>query len=278
MDQWQDLALKIDNITDEVTIAVVGKYIQLQDAYKSIYEALRHSAWANNVHMNLRKISAEEVTAELCEQLLGDVDGVLVPGGFGPRAVEGKVHTASYTRREGIPYFGICLGMQCAVIDYARNVLGMETANSTEFDEEAHPKVIYKLRDLIGVEALGGTMRLGKYPCDLTEGSRAREAYDAESTDERHRHRYEVNLEYVDQLQDAGLKVTGRSPDGKFIEIVELEDHPWFLGCQFHPEYRSKPTAPHPLFSAFAKAMRAHKDSRKSVEVATAESELPQTV
>ena len=172
------------------------------------------------------------------------------------------------SREKKVPYFGICLGMQCATIEFARNVAGMVGANSTEFDDEAPYKVIYKLRDLIGVDALGGTMRLGKYPCALKEGSIAREAYGVELVEERHRHRYDVNPEYVPALVEKGLRVTGASPDGKFVEIVELADHPWFLGCQFHPEYKSRPAAPHPLFRSFIAATRAYKNAQKSMPAA----------
>jgi len=180
-----------------------------------------------------------------------------------------------YAREKRIPYFGICLGMQCATIEFARNVVGMVGANSTEFDDEAPYKVIYKLRDLIGVDAIGGTMRLGKYPCQLKEGSIAREAYGVDLVEERHRHRYEVNPEYVPQLEERGFRVTGLSPDGKFVEIIELEGHPWFLGCQFHPEYKSRPDAPHPLFRSFIAAARINKTSMKAaVAVAAQETEF----
>src|SRR4029077_2584444 len=194
--------------------------------------------------------------------------------GFGSRGVEGKLRAIRYAREKKVPYFGICLGMQCATIEFARNVVGMVGANSTEFDDEAIYKVIYKLRDLIGVDALGGTMRLGKYPCGLKEGSIARQAYGPDLVDERHRHRYEVNPEYVPQLEERGFHVTGRSPDGKFVEIIELAGHPWFVGCQFHPEYKSRPTAPHPLFRSFIAAAREFKTAQKAAMAAAREEEI----
>jgi CTP synthase len=262
--KWEEIIRKLRHPEDEVKIGFVGKYVEFGDSYKSLNEALTHGGIANNVKVRIIYIDSEELEAEGYHGELGRVDGILVGPGFGSRGVEGKLRAIRYAREKRIPYFGICLGMQCATIEFARNVVGMVGANSTEFDDESPYKVIYKLRDLIGVDALGGTMRLGKYPCRLKEGSIAHEAYGSELIDERHRHRYEVNPEYVPQLEERGFHVTGLSPDGKFVEIIELEGHPWFLGCQFHPEYKSRPTAPHPLFRSFIAAARIFKNSAKA--------------
>ncbi len=262
--KWEEIIRKLRHPEDEVKIGFVGKYVEFGDSYKSLNEALTHGGIANNIKVRIIYIDSEELEAEGYHGELGRVDGILVGPGFGSRGVEGKLRAIRYAREKRIPYFGICLGMQCATIEFARNVVGMVGANSTEFDDESPYKVIYKLRDLIGVDALGGTMRLGKYPCRLKEGSIAHEAYGSDLIDERHRHRYEVNPEYVPQLEERGFHVTGLSPDGKFVEIIELEGHPWFLGCQFHPEYKSRPTAPHPLFRSFIAAARIFKNSVKA--------------
>jgi len=262
--KWEEIVRKMRHPEDEVRIGFVGKYVEFGDSYKSLNEALVHGGIANNVKVRIVYIDSESLEEEGYHGELGSVDGILVGPGFGSRGVEGKLRAIRYAREKKIPYFGICLGMQCATIEFARNVAGMVGANSTEFDDEAPYKVIYKLRDLIGVDALGGTMRLGKYPCALKEGSLSREAYATELVEERHRHRFEVNPEYVPQLEERGLRVTGASPDGKFVEMVELEGHPWFVGCQFHPEYKSRPSAPHPLFRSFVAAARAYKASMKT--------------
>jgi CTP synthase len=262
--KWEEIIRKLRHPEDEVKIGFVGKYVEFGDSYKSLNEALTHGGIANNVKVRIIYIDSEELETEGYHGELGRVDGILVGPGFGSRGVEGKLRAIRYAREKRIPYFGICLGMQCATIEFARNVVGMVGANSTEFDDESPYKVIYKLRDLIGVDALGGTMRLGKYPCRLKDGSIAHEAYASDLIDERHRHRYEVNPEYVPQLEERGFHVTGLSPDGKFVEIIELEGHPWFLGCQFHPEYKSRPTAPHPLFRSFIAAARIFKNSVKA--------------
>ena len=262
--KWEEIVRKMRHPEDEVRIGFVGKYVDFGDSYKSLNEALQHGGIANNVKTRIVYIDSEALEEEGYHGELGGVDGILVGPGFGSRGVEGKLRAIRYARERKIPFFGICLGMQCATIEFARNMAGMVGANSTEFDDEAPYKVIYKLRDLIGVDALGGTMRLGKYPCNLKEGSIAREAYGVEMVEERHRHRYEANPEYIPQLEDRGFRVTGLSPDGKFVEIIELEDHPWFLGCQFHPEYKSRPTAPHPLFRSFIAAARAFKSANKT--------------
>jgi len=262
--KWEEIVRKMRHPEDEVRIGFVGKYVDFGDSYKSLNEALVHGGIANNVKVRIVYIDSESLEEEGYHGELASVDGILVGPGFGSRGVEGKLRAIRFAREKRIPFFGICLGMQCATIEFARNMVGMVGANSTEFDDEAPYKVIYKLRDLIGVDALGGTMRLGKYPCNLKEGSLAREAYGVEFVEERHRHRYEVNPEYIPQLEERGFHVTGISPDGKFVEIIELEGHPWFLGCQFHPEYKSRPSAPHPLFRAFIAAARLQKAANKT--------------
>jgi CTP synthase len=273
--KWEEIVRKMRHPEDEVRIGFVGKYVDFGDSYKSLNEALTHGGIANNVKVRIVYIDSESLEEEGYHGDLGKVDGILVGPGFGSRGVEGKLRAIRFAREKHIPFFGICLGMQCATIEFARNVCGLVGANSTEFDDEALYKVIFKLRDLIGVDALGGTMRLGKYPCDLKEGSHSREAYGVDLIEERHRHRYEVNPEYVPQLEQRGFRVTGISPDRKFVEIVELDGHPWFVGCQFHPEYRSRPTAPHPLFRSFVAAARAYKNANKTtVQMAQPASEV----
>jgi CTP synthase len=263
LSKWENLVNRIKNPSGEVDIAVVGKYVDYGDSYKSLNEALAHGGIANAVKVNLRYVDSETLENESYPEALASADAILVPGGFGKRGVEGMMRAIQYAREKKVPYFGICLGLQTAVIEYARHVAGLEGANSTEFDEDPSHKVIFKLRDLIGVEALGGTMRLGKYPCELSPGSLAARAYGASSISERHRHRYEVNQEYLPALRDAGMSFTGMSPDRKFVEIIELhEAHPWFLGCQFHPELKSKPFACHPLFKDFIRAAKAHRGAR----------------
>jgi CTP synthase len=262
MSKWEEIVRKLRHPSGEVRIGFVGKYVEFGDSYKSLNEALTHGGIANDVKVKIIYIDSGALEQEGYHGELTEVDGILVGPGFGHRGVEGMLRAISYAREKKVPYFGICLGMQCATIEFARNVNGMAGANSTEFDEEAPYKIIYKLRDLIGVDALGGTMRLGKYPCVLKEGSIARNAYGTDMVEERHRHRYEVNPEYVPQLEAKGLVVSGTSPDGKFVEIIELADHPWFLGCQFHPEYKSRPTAPHPLFRSFIEAAKEFSRTR----------------
>jgi CTP synthase len=264
MSRWLGLLERIHNPEGEIRIAVVGKYVQLEDAYKSLREALVHGGLAHKRRTVLDWIEAEEVESVAdAERRLAEADGVLVPGGFGKRGIEGMIHAIRYAREKKVPFFGICLGMQCATIEYARNVAGLATANSTEFDPEAKDRVIYKLRELLGVDEMGGTMRLGAWPCKLGPGSLAQRAYGADEVSERHRHRYEYNREYEKLLVGAGLKITGHTPDGVYVEIVEVADHPWFLGCQFHPEFKSKPLAPHPLFAAFMSASLEHRRKRE---------------
>ncbi len=258
--RWQLLVDKINTARDTVTIGVVGKYVELEDSYKSLNEALAHGGFANNLRVNIRWIESEDlITDERWEDRLRDVDAILVPGGFGKRGISGMIRAISYARREKTPFFGICLGMQCASIEFARNVCELDHADSTEFDPDTPHPVIFKLRDLLGVEHLGGTMRLGAYPCRLVPGSLAETVYGSELISERHRHRYEFNPAYESRLAENGLIFSGKSPDGKFVEIIELADHPWFLGCQFHPELKSKPLAPHPLFASFIRAAYEHR-------------------
>ncbi len=259
---WEDLVDRIRHPADEVTIGIVGKYVAYEDSYKSLNEALVHGGVASNLKVRREWIEAEDMVDGKLESALKAVDGILVPGGFGIRGVAGMVEAIRFARERKVPFFGICLGLQCAVIEAARNLCGLDGADSTEFDENTPHRVIYKLRDLLGVDALGGTMRLGAYPAELAPDSFARKAYGADLIRERHRHRYEVNQEFVSRLEAGGLKVTGRSPDGKFVEIVEVADHPWFLACQFHPEYRSRPTDPHPLFREFVAASYRHRKAR----------------
>ncbi len=258
--RWSSLVERMASARETVTIGVVGKYVELEDSYKSLNEALAHGGFANGVKVVIRWIESDDLmNGDRWEDRLRDVDAILVPGGFGKRGIPGMLRAISYARREKTPFFGICLGMQCAAIEYARNVCGIDDADSTEFDPNTTNPIIFKLRDLIGVEDLGGTMRLGAYPCDLRAGSLAERIYQNKSISERHRHRYEFNPAYEDRLAENGLIFSGKSPDGKFIEMIELDDHPWFLGCQFHPELKSKPLAPHPLFASFIKAAFEHR-------------------
>ena len=263
LSKWTGMLERMQNPTDQVEIGLIGKYVEYEDSYKSLKEALLHGALANRLKVNFHWIESEALHWPDCAHVLNSFDGILVPGGFGKRGVEGMINAIRYARETKVPYFGICLGMQTMVIEFARNVCGLERANSTEFDSATPDRVIYKLRELKGVDELGGTMRLGAYPCLLTEGSVAREAYGAAQISERHRHRYEFNREYEDVLTRGGLKLTGQTPDGVYVEICELEDHPWFLGCQFHPEFKSKPLEPHPLFSAFIAAAHRNRLARR---------------
>jgi CTP synthase len=256
--EWQNLVNTIkEPAQGEVSIAIVGKYVELEDAYKSLREALTHGGIANNVRVNVHWLESEDLIEDPdYEDRLHDYDAILVPGGFGKRGIAGMIRAISYARKSKTPYFGICLGMQTACIEYARSVCGLKDADSTEFDEETPYPVIFKLRDLVNVEEMGGTMRLGAWDCKLAENSLAGEIYGAEQISERHRHRYEFNPEFRNSLTRAGLIISGQSPDGKFVEMVELPKtaHPWFLGCQFHPEYKSKPLQPHPIFVSFIEA------------------------
>ena len=270
---WMAMLDRLENPTGEVNIGLVGKYVEYEDSYKSLKEALLHGGLAHGLKVNIHWIEAEDLTAENREQELEGYDGILVPGGFGKRGIEGMLQAIRYARERKVPYFGICLGMQTMVIEYARHVCGLEDADSTEFNPGTPHRVIYKLRELKGVEDLGGTMRLGGWPCRLAEGSLAYRAYGTHDIDERHRHRYEFNREYEAQLKAAGLRITGETPDNTYVEICELGDHPWYLGCQFHPEFKSKPMEPHPLFKAFVGAAYEHRQKRLRALSAAAESE-----
>ncbi|MFG0335131.1 MAG: CTP synthase [Maioricimonas sp. JB049] len=254
IDDWRELMQRIRNPQHEVTIAVVGKYIDHRDAYKSIYESLDHAGFAHQARVLVKRIEAEEFENQDPDVLLRGVDGLLVPGGFGYRGIEGKIQAIQFARECEIPYFGICLGMQCAVIEFARNVLGLKQANSTEFAADASHPVICMLEEQKEITDKGGTMRLGAQPCRLAEGSRAAEAYQAAEVMERHRHRYEFNPEYRTRFAEAGMHATGTSPDDTLVEVVEIPDHPWFVAVQYHPEFKSKPQKPHPLFKHFIKA------------------------
>ena len=259
MRPWEDLVNRIKNPTDELTIHVVGKYVGYEDSYKSLNEALYHGGFQNQLKVNIKWIEAEALEHAEGISLLEGADGILVPGGFGDRGTRGMMAAARYAREHRIPYFGICYGFQWATVEYARNVAGLADADSTECAPDTPTKVIYKLRDLLGVDELGGTMRLGSYACELAPGSLARQIYGADIIHERHRHRYEFNCLYEKTLVDTGLRISGRSPDGKFVEIAEVPGHPWYVAVQFHPEFKSKPTSPHPLFGAFVAASYKHK-------------------
>jgi len=272
LSRWLAMLETFEHPQGEVHIGVVGKYVQLEDAYKSLREALVHGGLASRQRTVIEWIEAEDIDSPAtAERMLRHVDGILVPGGFGKRGISGMVHAITYAREKKVPFFGICLGMQCATIEYARIACGLDRADSTEFDTSTPHRVIYKLRELLGVDEMGGTMRLGAWPCKLEPGSFAHKAYGQTEISERHRHRYEFNCEYEKTLVNAGFRITGRTPDGVYVEIVEAPDHPWFLGCQFHPEFKSKPLAPHPLFAAF---IRASLENRRKRLGASAESHV----
>ena len=252
--EWKEMVDTVCNLTKTTEVTVVGKYIELTDAYKSIYEALTHAGIAHNVDVKFRKVSSEAVEKEGVEALLGGSQAILVPGGFGDRGIEGKISAIRYARENSIPFFGICLGMQCACIEFGRNVMGLEGAHSSEFDKDTPHPVIDLMADQNDVTEKGGTMRLGAYPCDLADGTIAKNAYGEDLIHERHRHRYEFNNSYRQQFEDAGGVFSGLSPDGNLVEIFELPDHPWFVSCQFHPEFQSRPVSAHPLFRDFVRA------------------------
>jgi len=271
MQPWLDMLQRLHHPKGEVRIAIVGKYVQLEDAYKSLREALLHGGLAHNHKTVIDWIESEEIDSlETAERVLRGYDGILVPGGFGKRGIQGMVHTIHYARENKIPFFGICLGMQCATIEYARDRAALNQADSTEFDPQTPYRVIYKLRELLGVDEMGGTMRLGAWPCLLEPDSFANKAYGKTEISERHRHRYEFNREFEKTLVAAGLRITGRTPDENYVEIVEVPDHPWFLGCQFHPEFKSRPLEPHPLFAAFIGASLEHKLQKQRPTTAAA--------
>lgn len=258
--KWIELVDKIKNRSEKVKVAIVGKYVELPDAYISIAESFTHAGIANNCCVEIDYVYAEDLeTGPEAVAKLSEVDGILVPGGFGDRGIEGKLKAVEYARENKIPYFGICLGMQCAVIEYARNVLSFTEANSSEFNSRSDYPVIDLMPDQHDIEDMGGTMRLGLYPCKLEDGSISRLAYQQEVIYERHRHRYEFNNQFREQIIDAGMQITGLSPDERLVEIVEIPDHPWFVGVQFHPEFKSRPNRPHPLFVSFIKAVLENK-------------------
>ncbi len=262
---WEDLIEKITSPKFDVTIAIVGKYVDLTESYKSLNEALSHGGFPNDCRVNLMFVDSEKIQDDNCEELLAGANGILVPGGFGSRGIEGKIRAVRYARENKIPYFGICLGMHMAVIEFARHVAGMEGAHGEEFDDKTPFPVIYLMTEWYDEKTgrqehrdadsdKGGTMRLGAYPCTLIEGSLAKTAYGQTDISERHRHRFEFNNAYKEKFEACGLSVSGTSPDGSLVEIVEIADHPWFLGCQFHPEFKSRPMSPHPLFTSFIRA------------------------
>ncbi|MDR3702635.1 MAG: CTP synthase [Candidatus Sulfopaludibacter sp.] len=267
LSRWTAMLERMQNPRDEVTIGLVGKYVEYEDSYKSLKEALLHGGLAHELKVNIDWIEAEGVLGDDWEKQLHRYDGILVPGGFGKRGIDGMLNAIRYAREKKVPYFGICLGMQTLVIEYARNVAGLEGADSTEFNSGTPHRVIFKLRELKGVDDLGGTMRLGSWPCRLNENSFAYKAYGTREINERHRHRYEFNREYEERLKAAGLRITGETPDGTYVEICEIPGHPWFLGCQFHPEFKSKPMEPHPLFKAFIGAAYQHRLKRLGTQV-----------
>ncbi len=265
MSRWTAMVEKLRKPDDKVLIGLVGKYVEYEDSYKSLKEALIHGGLAHGLGVEIAWIEAEGLEGvENYDRQLEDFDAILVPGGFGKRGIEGMINAIRYAREQKVPYFGICLGMQTMVVEYARNVCGLDRANSSEFDPSTAHRVIYKLRELKGVDELGGTMRLGSWPCVLDRDSFAFDAYREREIGERHRHRYEFNREYEPLLTGAGMRITGQTPDGTYVEICEIEDHPWFLGCQFHPEFKSKPLEPHPLFRAFIGAAYENRKRRLS--------------
>ena len=273
LDNWEKIVKRLNDPKSSVTIAIVGKYVDLTESYKSLNEALRHGGIPNDCRVNLKFVDSEKIENNNCRKIIGDADGILVPGGFGSRGIEGKICAAKYAREEKIPYFGICLGMQIAVIEFARNAAHMNGAHSQEFDKNTPFPVIYLMtewyddktgtvqkRDLASDK--GGTMRLGAYPCVIKKDSLAYTAYGISNISERHRHRYEFNNAFKERLEERGLVISGTSPDGELVEMVELEGHPWFLGCQFHPEFKSRPMSPHPLFREFIRASLAYSKTR----------------
>ncbi|MDO5491761.1 MAG: CTP synthase, partial [Bacillota bacterium] len=254
MEDWKRMVERIRAGGDTVRIALIGKYIKLHDAYLSVAEALRHGGYENNCTVEIKWIEAEDITPETEEEILGGADGILVPGGFGDRGIEGKIRAAGYARSHGIPYLGICLGMQVAAIDFARNVLNIEDADSREFNEDCPHKIIDFMPDQYGDIPKGGTMRLGAYPCEIREGSLLEKIYGCRRISERHRHRYEFNNAYRDAFEEAGMIIAGTSPDGRLVEQISIPAHPFFVGVQYHPEFKSRPNKAHPLFREFIKA------------------------
>ena len=266
LEAWEEVVARMMHPAREASIAIVGKYVNLTDSYKSLNEALIHGGIANDCRVNLKFVDSEKIEKDGLTHQLDGADGILVPGGFGDRGIEGMIQAAHYARTRNIPYLGICLGMQMAVVEYARHVCGLERANSSEFDPHTPNPVIDLLPEQKQIKEKGATMRLGAYPCRLLESSLAFTAYGREEIEERHRHRYEFNNVFKEIMTAGGLRITGASPDGRLAEIVELPDHPWFLGCQFHPEFKSRPTHPHPLFKDFITAALDYSDRRRGTE------------
>ena len=276
LEAWEDLICRIKNLKETVTIGIVGKYVNLRESYKSLNEALYHGGVANDLKVNLCYIDSEFLDEEQLSKVISSIDGILVPGGFGMRGTEGKIKAVRYAREYKIPYFGICFGMHMAVIEFGRSLCGLDGANSTELEANAPHPVIYLMKEWFDYRTkkvevrdesteMGGTMRLGAYPCRIMPGTKAESAYGKEEIFERHRHRYEFNNDYKEMMEEKGLVFSGLSPDGQLAEIIELKDHPWFLGCQFHPEFKSRPMAPHPLFRDFIKAAHDYK-KRKTAQ------------
>ncbi|MBC3900593.1 CTP synthase [Acetobacterium malicum] len=257
--EWKDLVKKAKSLENKVTIGLVGKYVELHDAYLSVAEALRHGGIGNNSEVAIKWIHSEDINDENVHRVLKDLDGIIVPGGFGHRGVEGKIHAIQYARENKVPFLGLCLGLQLAVIEFARNVAGLAGAHSIELDPETPYPVINLMEEQKKIIDMGGTMRLGLYPCELLEGSKALEAYGEKNISERHRHRYEVNDDFIPQLEEKGLVFSGMSPDRVLVEMIEIKDHPWFVATQAHPEFKSRPNKPHPLFQSFVKAALATK-------------------
>ncbi len=258
IDSWVEFAHVFKTAQMKVSIGIVGKYVELKESYKSLHEALVHGGVANNSRVELKYIDAEEIERDGPESSLNDVDGILVPGGFGLRGAEGKIAAVRYARENSIPYFGICLGMQIAVIEFARHICSLKDAHSTEFNADTPHPLIHLMQEQRDIVDKGATMRLGAYPCVLQEGTLAHQIYGTNEISERHRHRYEFNNKYREQIETAGMKLSGLSPDGQLVEMCELTSHPYFVGCQFHPEFKSRPTVPHPLFSRFVEACLEH--------------------
>lgn len=262
MDRWRDIVRRLKFPAHHVTVGLVGKYIELQDAYKSVYESLTHAGIAHDCKVDMVRIDAESLEQKEGLDALSSLDGIVVPGGFGSRGIQGKINAAQYAREKGIPYFGLCLGLHVLTIEFARNVLGLSKANSHEFDEETTDPVIFLMAQQKDVTQKGASMRLGAYKCDLVEGTRAAESYGTKQVSERHRHRYEFNPDYIDRLSEKGLVVAGINPDNRLVEIAEIKDHPFMVGVQFHPEFQSKPHAAHPLFKGFIGACLKHVDGK----------------
>jgi CTP synthase len=262
MEAWEELVERIKHPTDQLTVHVVGKYVGYEDSYKSLNEALYHGGFRNRLKVEIKWVEAEALEQPDGLQLLEGANGILVPGGFGTRGTRGMMKAAQVARERQIPYFGICYGFQWAAVEFARSVCGLPDADSNECTPDTPNKLIYKLRDLLGVDDLGGTMRLGRYECDLVPGSLGQKIYGTGTIFERHRHRYEFNCLYEQALTDKGLRISGRSPDGKFVEMIELPGHPWYVAVQFHPEFKSKPLRAHPLFASFVQASYHHKTMR----------------